>query len=417
MKHPDTTHLREGLQTRLPDALAWLKRMVSINSFTENIAGVNAVGELTAECFEPLGFTPEFHDSAHPSHGRHLVLKRPGAIQKPVLLVTHLDTVFPEEEEQRNRFHWQESPGEGRIYGPGTVDIKGGTALLWLMLHGLREFFPEVWESTSFMIAANSSEEAIGAEFGSLVSAQCPGGARAVLVFEGGPRVNEAFHVVTSRKGRAEYRFDARGIAAHAGSAHPQGINAILGLSRALQSAHTLTDYTQALTLNVGKISGGTVINRVPHEASAELEIRAFDPRILANACAAVEGLQTALDREKSAPEIAVRCIGQSPAWPPHPLSEQLFALWHRTGNQHGMRVENTARGGLSDANYLWQLGPTLDGLGPSGANAHCSERSGDGSRVPEFVEIDSFVPKAFLNVLSMARFLDPAEPACDGTL
>lgn len=410
MNKTDNTRLRDRLQTRLPEALTWLKRMVSVNSFTENVSGVNAVGALTAECFESLGFAAEFHDSSHPAHGRHLLLKRPGGSGKPVLLVTHLDTVFPEEEEQRNGFHWQESPREGRIYGPGTVDIKGGTMLLWLMLHALREFFPHLWESTTWVIAANASEEAIGAEFGALVSAHCLHGARAVLVFEGGPRVSEAFQVVTARKGRAEYRLQARGIAAHAGSAHHLGVNAILGLSRVLESAHALTDYARALTLNVGKIAGGTVINRVPHEAFAELEIRAFDPEILAQACASVEGFRTALDREKLEPEIAVSCIGQSPAWPLHPRSEELFRVWHYTAQQHEMRVESTARGGLSDANYLWHLGPTLDGLGPSGANAHCSERSEDGSRMPEFVEVDSFVPKAFLNVLSLARLLELGE-------
>jgi glutamate carboxypeptidase len=60
----------------------------------------------------------------------------------------------------------------------------------------------------------------------------------------------------------------------------------------------------------------------------------------------------------------------------------------------------------LSDANYLCHLGPTLDGLGPGGANAHCSERSADGSKTPEYVEPDSFVPKTALNVLALLRLL-----------
>ena len=64
--------------------------------------------------------------------------------------------------------------------------------------------------------------------------------------------------------------------------------------------------------------------------------------------------------------------------------------------------AQSVSRGGLSDANYLCHLGPTLDGLGPAGANAHCSERSADGSKVPEFVETDSFVPKAAMNVAAL---------------
>ena len=64
-------------------------------------------------------------------------------------------------------------------------------------------------------------------------------------------------------------------------------------------------------------------------------------------------------------------------------------------------------RGGLSDANYLCGIGPTLDGLGPAGANAHCSEHATDGSKVPEYVEITSFVPKAMLNLTAIRRLVE----------
>ena len=75
-----------------------------------------------------------------------------------MLLVTHLDTVFPLEEEESQDFHWRPEPGEGRIYGPGTVDIKGGTALIWLMLQGIRQADPELFEKTDWLIAANPAK-------------------------------------------------------------------------------------------------------------------------------------------------------------------------------------------------------------------------------------------------------------------
>jgi glutamate carboxypeptidase len=58
----------------------------------------------------------------------------------------------------------------------------------------------------------------------------------------------------------------------------------------------------------------------------------------------------------------------------------------------------------LSDGNGIWDAVPTLDGLGPWGDNDHCSERSADGSKLPEYVEISSFVPKALLNVAAIVR-------------
>lgn len=85
-----------------------------------------------------------------------------------------------------------------------------------------------------------------------------------------------------------------------------------------------------------------------------------------------------------------------------------LFRRWDEAARELGLRALPIKRGGLSDANYLADLGPTLDGLGPMGANAHCSERSAAEGKVPEFVEPDSFVPKAAMNTLALLRLLAP---------
>jgi len=71
-----------------------------------------------------------------------------------------------------------------------------------------------------------------------------------------------------------------------------------------------------------------------------------------------------------------------------------------------GMAINQQERGGLSDGNLIWDMVPTLDGLGPWGDNDHCSERSEDGSKLPEFVEVSSFVPKAIVNVVAVSKLL-----------
>ncbi len=397
--------LQSYLASVQPEALQWLKRMVEINSFTINADGVNRVGELTAECFSELGFVPEFVESENPAHGRHLFLQRHTSTAKPVLLVTHLDTVFPPEEELRNDFLWQESLAEGRIYGPGTVDIKGGTVLIWMMLRALRTHAPQLFEKTNWIIAANSSEEVMSADFAVRTRERCPDGARAVLVFEGGLRNGTDYQIVTARKGRAEYRLTAQGRAAHAGSSHAEGVNAIVGLCAAVTGAAGVTDYTADLTLNVGRIHGGTVLNRVPHEAFAEMEVRAYDPAEMVRAHEALE-LLAVKDADTANSQIAVECLGTTPAWPDGEETRRMFSHWADAASQLGLRAIATSRGGLSDANYLSGLGPTLDGLGPSGANAHCSERSLDGSKIPEYLDADSLVPKASMNVLALCELL-----------
>src|SRR5437016_10155072 len=97
----------EFLEKELPAALEMLRQMVEINSFTANPEGVNKLGRLTAECFAPLGFAAEFVPSANRDYGNHLVLTRRGRSNRNIALVSHLDTVFPAEEETRNNFHWQ----------------------------------------------------------------------------------------------------------------------------------------------------------------------------------------------------------------------------------------------------------------------------------------------------------------------
>jgi glutamate carboxypeptidase len=397
--------LLNWLPSQLPETFAWLERMVGLNSFSTNTHGVNKVGAVTAECFVELGFNAESVPSTDPVYGSHLFLRRKGSgTAPPVVLVTHLDTVFPPEEEERNDFRWQPAPKENRIYGPGTVDIKGGTALIWLMLRALREFAPEVFEKTDWLVAANASEEVLSGDFAMRTRERCANGAKAVLVFEGGPREKDEWHIVTSRKGRAEYRITAEGKAAHAGSAHAQGVNAVVGLSEVVQRAAALTDYAANLTVNVARMAGGTVLNRVPHEAEAALEMRAFDPAVLQRAGDAVMSLA---GRAGNDTRIKAECLGVTPAWPSDVATQGLATHWAEAAQELGLKLKAVPRGGLSDANYLCHLGPTLDGLGPSGANAHCSERSADGSKLPEYVETDSFVPKTALNVLALLKMLE----------
>ncbi|WP_075087975.1 peptidase dimerization domain-containing protein [Verrucomicrobium spinosum] len=96
----------------------------------------------------------------------------------------------------------------------------------------------------------------MSADFGVRTAERCTQGATAVLVYEGGPMVGGAYHLVTARKGRASYRLAAHGKAAHAGSSHAEGINAIVGLVDAVKAAAALTSYDDELTVNVGVIHG-----------------------------------------------------------------------------------------------------------------------------------------------------------------
>jgi len=385
-------------EKHLPGSLDLLRRLVAINSFTANAAGVDAVARLTAEAFAPLGFNAELVPCATPGTGHHLFLSRSGQ-GDPVILVTHSDTVFPPEEEIQNHFHWDERPEEGRIYGPGTIDNKGGTALIWLILHVIREAAPDFFNRTSWLIASNAAEEITGDDFARATEQRCGGKARAVLVFEGGPVDEQGWHIVTSRKGRSTWKLHAEGKAAHAGSKHHDGINAIDALAPLLPLIAAQTSPSEDRTVNLGFVQGGTVVNRVPHEATAEWECRATSPDSLKRADDLFDGLSGS--SPNGAKLTAIR-TGYTAPWPGGSSSDSLYAQWHQAGAAISLPTVSVPRGGLSDANHLSHLGPTLDGLGPFGGNAHCSERSADGSKLPEFIEPGSFVPKAVMNALAL---------------
>jgi glutamate carboxypeptidase len=157
--------------------------------------------------------------------------------------------------------------------------------------------------------------------------------------------------------------------------------------------------------VNIGTISGGTVVNRVPHEAELRLEMRAFEPGVFDDTEAGLMAL-TGPCPEVPGTTITVTRTGKTPPWPEDEATAGLLLLAQAAAGRLGLTMQAEHRGGLSDANYLCHLGPTLDGLGPSGAFAHCSERSADGSKTPEYVEPGSLVPKAALSVLMWKEIL-----------
>ena len=380
-----------------------LRAMVAINSFTENAEGVNRLGEFTAECFASLGFSPTYVQAPVAGYGRHLVLKRPWIEGAPtVALISHLDTVYPVAEEVRNAFAWRH---EGdRIHGPGTNDIKGGTVLIHQTLTALAEVCPAEFSRTNWVVLLNACEETISEDFGNVCRAHLPADTLACLIFEADGGEDDGWTLVSARKGRATFFLDVEGRGAHAGSVPRNGANAIAELARLVLEIEAITDYAAGLTVNVGSIRGGTVMNRVPHEAHAEMEMRAFDPALYAATRQRI--LNLAGVGKIPGCTIRVTVDHETVPWPPNPGTDRLLALWKRTGEDLGMKIDSLDRGGLSDGNVLWNHFPTLDGLGPRGEHSHCSEHSADGSKVQEFVDVSSFVPKAVLNATAILGLL-----------
>jgi glutamate carboxypeptidase len=402
--------LFEHCTRQLPGTLERLRQMVELNSFTENAEGVNRLGRLTASVFAPLGFEADYVPAAQPGYGAHLVLKRPRVPEAPTIaLVSHLDTVFTEEEERRHHFSWRQEGS--RVYGPGSNDIKGGTALIHLTLDAIRAAIPKVFEQTNWVVLLNACEETISTDFGQLCRRSLPSNTLACVIFEADGGCGTNFSLVSSRKGRATFRIAVSGRGAHAGGHHHTGANAIVQLARVVADLHRLTEYQAGLTVNIGTIHGGTVVNRVPHFACAELEMRAFDPEVYERAKKAIlarngAGEVCSADKDHYPCQVSVALTQETAPWPRNPGTDRLLEHWREAGNSLGFRISGEARGGLSDGNVLWDFVPTLDGAGPCGENSHCSEQNLAEGKEQEWVDTASFVPKAVLNASALLRLL-----------
>ena len=411
MVNVDTQAIKAFLETNLDGYLESLRRMVAINSFTENPTGVDALGDLTAGLFAPLGFTAERVRSTTPRYGHHLVMTRQGRHGqkgRTLGLISHLDTVFPPAEEQANNFHWRVE-GE-RIYGPGTNDIKGGTLVMFMILDAIRTFAPEALDEVNWVLLLDASEEQDADDFGRLCLERLEAfNPLAALIFEAGYVNSHVFNLVAARKGMAQYAVAVEGKGAHAGAAHDAGINAIVQLADTVQKIAALTDYGRGVTFNVGTIQGGTVTNRVPHYAEARGEMRAFDAAAYQEKLSALLALPEQVvvqNGNGQGAKVRITVERKTQPWPRNPQTDALIEVWRAAAEQLGWQVRPEYRGGLSDGNHIYHRIPTLDGLGPAGMNAHCSERSADGSKDQEYVLVSSFVPKTLLNTLAILNLI-----------
>jgi len=405
----DHLKLEQHLKNSLTETLKFLEQIVSMNSFTLNPEGISANAQRIIEQFVPLGFATMQRPCNSPGTGSHLILDSGGGAPA-IALISHLDTVFSREEEELNNFRWK--PEGDRIYGPGTVDIKGGTALIWMMLDALKTVNPSLFHSARWIVLLNAAEEILTPHFGEVCLDILPPDTKACLVFEGCRIEENTIKITKSRKGTGHFVLNVKGRAAHSGSYYSKGANAIRQISRVIERIMALTDLTNgATTVNVGKIEGGTVHNKVPDEAHAVFEVRSFDEsqyRKVHDALLAMNG-----PGEVKSPDGTFTCqieivkTLECLPWPENPQTEELVSHWENAAAECGYQIVARSVGGLSDGNLLWNHFPTLDGLGPMGSNLHCSRQSEDGNEEQEYVNVSSFVPKALVNCLAIERIIE----------
>ncbi len=359
-KHPDVARAEQTMPALLDD----LKAVVNIDSGTYTKAGIDRVGAYLQERFHTFGFSTTF--DAQAEYGDHLVAAHTG--QNPggprLLLIGHIDTVFPEGEAQRRPFALAQSEGRRIATGPGVLDMKSGVLMGMYALHHLIEMGQAGYSHATFV--CNSDEE-IGSPSSRPLIQELAKQADSVLVLEPGRTEGT---VVSSRRGCGQYRVEVHGLSAHAGVEPQRGRNAILELSYQVQKMQALNGTIPGTTLSVGIIHGGDRTNVVPDYAYFDMDVRASSQE-------ALKALEAAMRKVTTQHHLRGTRIALSGSMLCQPFerttaSARLVQLAKEAGRDLGINIQDAGSGGASDANTTAAMGiPTLDGLGAGGGLAH----------------------------------------------
>jgi glutamate carboxypeptidase len=343
------------------EMLSLLRKMVEIESPSDDKAAVDGMGAFLAEAFERLGGQVTFYPQE--TAGNHLKVEFAGGRGKPVLLLGHFDTVWPMGTLAKMPFHIK----DGRAFGPGVYDMKAGIAMMIFALRALKEAGAAHRPVTILL----DTDEEVGSSTGRPIVEATAKECEAVLVLE--PSQGPQGHLKTSRKGVGDITIRVRGRASHSGVDFEKGRSAIVELARQLLEIVKFTDLSGGITVNPGVIQGGTRSNVIAAEAWTEVDLR------IARATDAKELEQKFAALKPFDPDCSIELSGGINR-PPMERTEgtvRLFNLAKEIAAAIGWKLEESSTGGGSDGNFTSALGiPTLDGLGALGEGAHASNES-----------------------------------------
>lgn len=320
--------------------------------------GVDLVAKRVFKELEEAGASTRWDEE-----GKALIAEIPGDSRAPVLLLGHMDTVFPVGEAARRPFTVEGS----RVTGPGALDMKGGVAVMFSALKALHS---AGFSGRPLKVILVSDEEI--AHNGSKATVMLQREARGCAACFNCETGYEDNSLVIGRKGGVVFKAAVHGIAAHAGNNPRQGRSAIWEMAKKIDDIQNMTDRDKGITFNVGTIKGGTVSNAIPDYCEVEGDIRFQDPDI---SPLVKEELLKVLNHtyiEGTKTELLLYHEGMLPM----KMTEEnrkLFEFVKKTGEENGIPVsEGKLVGGGSDSGYVVYAGvPTVCAMGVKGRFNH----------------------------------------------
>ncbi len=360
----DSTDLLAWCEARRGWLRETIETLVGLESPSTDKAAVDRCGAELTSRLEALGAEVARIDGG--PRGDHVRADFAGSAAR-VLLLGHFDTVWPVG--QLDRMPLREEGG--RLHGPGIFDMKAGIGVAMLAVRALRELKRP---DTPHVTMLWTTDEEIGSETSRDAIEACARESEAVLVLEPSLPGGAA---KTSRKGCGDFELTVHGVSAHAGLDPAKGASAIHELAHQIVAITALQDPGRGVTLNVGRISGGSRTNVVADIAHASIDVRVPTLADAAIVEQSLRGLRPRLPRTR----LEIHGGVGRPPLERGPGVVRLYEAARDVSRQLGQDLKEGGAGGGSDGNFTAAIGvPTLDGLGPRGDGAHA---------LHEHVEID----------------------------
>jgi glutamate carboxypeptidase len=354
-----------------------IRELVEIESPSDNKPAVDRIAAFVARKFQDLGGRTQFHRSKEFGDSLQIEFAEGASDRKPVLLLGHYDTVYP----LGTLANMPCKITDGRLHGPGVLDMKSGIALMLHAIEALqaRQNGDLPRPVTVFLV----SDEEVGSHSSRKITEALAKKSAAVLVLE--PAAGLRGAVKTARKGVGEYTLRVRGVAAHAGLDPTKGHSAILELARQIAVIAMLNNLPQGISVNPGVIQGGTRTNVIAAEASVVIDVRIQR----AQQAAAIDRKLRALKPFDKHCQLEI--TGGINRLPMERTSgvAALYKKAQSIAREVGWKLDEASVGGGSDGNFTAALGiPTLDGMGGVGDGAHATH---------EHIVISELPRRAFL--------------------
>ena len=339
------------IEQKQEEMLELIEQLVNIDSGSYMKEGVDHVGSILTNKYKELGFVVEVKEEKE--YGNHLVIRHKNTNDPKIILLAHMDTVFPEGTVAERPFTIKGN----RAYGPGVVDMKSSLVELLYAIQALVHAGSKSVENVEIIL--NSDEEIGSPSSRSLIEERSIGKEYA-LVMEPARKDGS---LVMARRGGGRYTIMVEGKAAHSGIEPEKGRSAIEELAYKIIQLHDLTDHEKGMSVNVGIIEGGSAVNTVSDSAIAHVDVRISEleqgeylEERFKEICATseVQGTNVVLEGE----------IGRPPM-EHNDQTKSLLDIIKDVGEEIGVEISATATGGGGDASFTSATGvATVDGLG-----------------------------------------------------